>query len=443
MMPNMDGYEVCRRLRADAELAEVPIILVTALDDRESRLEGLRAGADDFVSKPYDRLELRARIRTITRLNRYRGLLRERGKFKWVVEQSEEGYLILDADGGIAYANRQARAYLGLPAGDETLAGAGFVGAAERLYRREPPASWASWLEAPPGGAPLFLVRPESAGVRALWLQVDVLWLPDGPSPQRLVRLRDVTERKSLQHDMWKFHSAMSHKLRTPLTGLLCGLTMLQTDVPGMSEEIKEVVELTLAGARRLQEEIEDVLRYTNTRSLAGAGRGFAVAELPSLVERVGAELGLASLRVREHEDVRDARLSIAERTLELVLEELVENAIKFHPANSPSVDVIVRGAADGRVVVQVVDDGRAIEPELLARVWGPYYQAERHHTGETAGMGLGLSTVAALVCEVGGECRIFNREGAPGAVVELMLLRDSARDAGALDETASGVTSA
>ncbi|MDM8522250.1 response regulator [Desulfococcaceae bacterium HSG8] len=75
MMPEMDGFEACRRLRADDLLAEVPIVMVTTLDDKESRLTGIEAGADDFLTKPYDKDELRARVRTIVRLNRYRGLL--------------------------------------------------------------------------------------------------------------------------------------------------------------------------------------------------------------------------------------------------------------------------------------------------------------------------------------------------------------------------------
>jgi response regulator RpfG family c-di-GMP phosphodiesterase len=78
MMPEINGFEVCRRLRADPAIAEVPIVLITALDDRGSRLEGIEAGADDFVTKPFDRIELRARIRAITRLNRYRHDLRVR-----------------------------------------------------------------------------------------------------------------------------------------------------------------------------------------------------------------------------------------------------------------------------------------------------------------------------------------------------------------------------
>ena len=61
MLPGMDGLEVCRRLRANSLLAEVPIIMVTALDDRDTRLQGIMAGADDFISKRFDGTELRAR----------------------------------------------------------------------------------------------------------------------------------------------------------------------------------------------------------------------------------------------------------------------------------------------------------------------------------------------------------------------------------------------
>ena len=70
MMPAMDGFEVCRRIRATPQLAEVPIILLTALDDRDSLVRGIESGADDFLSKPPDRRELVARVRTITRPNR-------------------------------------------------------------------------------------------------------------------------------------------------------------------------------------------------------------------------------------------------------------------------------------------------------------------------------------------------------------------------------------
>jgi putative two-component system response regulator len=82
MMPGMTGFEVCQRIRSDPQIAEIPIIVLTALDDRDSLLTALKAGADDFISKPFDRYELRARLMGITRLNRYKKLMQERSKLQ-------------------------------------------------------------------------------------------------------------------------------------------------------------------------------------------------------------------------------------------------------------------------------------------------------------------------------------------------------------------------
>jgi signal transduction histidine kinase len=82
MMPGMDGYEVTRQIRQDPQLCEVPIIMITALDDRYSRLMGLKAGADDFLSKPYDSMELEIRLRGLHQVARYRHLRDEREKLQ-------------------------------------------------------------------------------------------------------------------------------------------------------------------------------------------------------------------------------------------------------------------------------------------------------------------------------------------------------------------------
>ncbi len=82
MMPGMDGYEVARQLRRDAQLKEVPIIMITALDDRYSKLMGLKAGADDFLSKPYDSMELEIRLKGLNQVARYRHLREEREKLQ-------------------------------------------------------------------------------------------------------------------------------------------------------------------------------------------------------------------------------------------------------------------------------------------------------------------------------------------------------------------------
>jgi adenylate cyclase len=68
MMPGLSGYDVCRRIRADARHAMLPVVLVTALDAATERVQGLDAGADDFVSKPVQQAELLARVRSLLRI---------------------------------------------------------------------------------------------------------------------------------------------------------------------------------------------------------------------------------------------------------------------------------------------------------------------------------------------------------------------------------------
>src|SRR5580698_2805550 len=68
MMPGMDGFEVCRRLKKDPATTHLPIVMVTALDQPSDRVKGLEAGADDFLTKPIDEIALIARVRSLARL---------------------------------------------------------------------------------------------------------------------------------------------------------------------------------------------------------------------------------------------------------------------------------------------------------------------------------------------------------------------------------------
>ncbi|MDO9473542.1 MAG: PleD family two-component system response regulator [Caulobacter sp.] len=78
MMPGMDGFEVCRRLKEDPITRHIPVVLVTALDGRADRITGLEAGADEFLTKPIDDVMLFARVRSLTRLKQVLDELRAR-----------------------------------------------------------------------------------------------------------------------------------------------------------------------------------------------------------------------------------------------------------------------------------------------------------------------------------------------------------------------------
>lgn len=103
MMPGMDGFEVCHRLRADPELAGVPVIMITALDDRESRRRAITEMVDEFITKPFDATELRMRIRSLMRLNRYRQIVEQRRQ----LEETLNGVVHLLAE-VLAIADPQA-----------------------------------------------------------------------------------------------------------------------------------------------------------------------------------------------------------------------------------------------------------------------------------------------------------------------------------------------
>ncbi|CAH0267875.1 PleD family two-component system response regulator [Roseomonas sp. CECT 9278] len=80
MMPGMDGYEVCRRLKAQPATAHIPVVMVTALTEQPERVRGLQAGADDFISKPVDTALLFARLRALLRVKQVLDAWRIRGE---------------------------------------------------------------------------------------------------------------------------------------------------------------------------------------------------------------------------------------------------------------------------------------------------------------------------------------------------------------------------
>jgi transcriptional regulator with GAF, ATPase, and Fis domain len=91
MMPGMSGFEVCEVLKTDERRRHIPIILVTALDSKEDLAQGLDAGADDFLAKPVNGLELRARIRSMLRIKQQHDLLEaQRRQLEQTVELRSE-----------------------------------------------------------------------------------------------------------------------------------------------------------------------------------------------------------------------------------------------------------------------------------------------------------------------------------------------------------------
>lgn len=420
-MPGMDGLETCRVIRADAKLAEVPVVLCTGVSDREARLRGFEFGADDFVSKPYDPDELRLRVRSITRLNRFRRLHEQRRRTERVISIAREGYVLVREDGRLLQANPAAWQLLGgIP--DQGGCELNFLDLMRRTYRSALPEIDLDnlWnLQ----GRPCLLVEREPSRQHTRWVQLEVL---DPHSPaERWLRLQDVSNEHALQRDLWTFHGAVSHKLRTPLNGLIGSLDLLKCELETADPSVLELVEMAGDSVARLDRSITGILSYL----AAGQGRertaprAWSWTQLPDLVRDVADRAGVRGVAVTLTAEAAAASTTLPSDTLALCLEALFDNSRKFHPAREPS--VVVRAEADSQWVrLTIQDNGIRLPPSALNQAWEPYYQSESSYSGEVPGMGLGLAMVSAIVLDAGGERLLRNRAEGPGVEVEIRLPR-------------------
>ena len=416
-----DAFETCRRLRASRALRGMPILMLCDVDDRDSRVRGFSVGVDDYINKPFDDIELLSRLRTITRLNAKRGMVNDLTRFTWMADHATDGYLLLDRSGMIHYANEPAHVLLNLP---EDYLGLPFINVAEYRFSPEPKDAWANWINEP---VPCFLVQPESPTARANWIMVDALDTLLGAEQHRIVRLKDVTERMSIYHDMRRFHTVVAHKLRTPVSMLVSSVSLLKSRMDQLSEEdLRELLHSGIKGVDRLATQVQEILTYIDAPLALNIGRAVSLEEIPQMVRTICEPLKLSNVVVFIPENLVSQVIAMTYDALESILYELLANARKFHPEKNPTVEVSVSQIEDGYIRMRVADDGQTLSTEQLSWAWIPYMQGEKDFTGELPGMGLGFPMVASLVWKAGGDLHLRNRHNVPGVIVELKIPLES-----------------
>jgi two-component system, cell cycle sensor histidine kinase and response regulator CckA len=402
MMPEMDGFEVCRRIRSEPLLAEMPVIMTTALDDRESRLRGIEAGADDFLSKPLDRLELRIRLRTITRLNRFRHLRDERQRLERIVGLSPDGILLVDEGGVVIEANAAAEQICG----GRALCGTLFSEAlAPRCH-----ASFVEWLAA----ADRRVFEAEAAGSGR---RLEIATGAGEWRGQRVLTLivRDVTERDQLRRsfELAQRHEAvalaasgLAHDFGNYLMGIRAGLDLvgrgLTSDDP--DHAILRDLDGRLDEARELVTRINGFARGGESLVARLDLRG-VIKGMERLLRYMG---GGARVTVRLSSEA--CLVDVDETQVRQIVSNLVVNARDAIEA-AGRIDVIVEpaaGAAGECVLLSVSDTGVGMKEEITARIFEPFFTTK----SPGHGTGLGLATVQRLVSELSGRITV---ESAPG----------------------------
>jgi PAS domain S-box-containing protein len=416
MMPGLDGFEVCRRLRADPLISEVPIILLTALDDRASRLQGIDAGADDFVSKPFDRIELRARVRTIMRLNRYRTLLDERGKLARVIDFAPDGMLIVDPDGLIVLANPAMVQMLDAQHQAELL-GKHFTS----LLAPEQRQICQAWLDRLLAGA-IADVRMESIlafplGVRMpIELHIGYLYWNDRPAAQIIVR--DITKRKQAElleeerrQIAYELHDGLAQMLTSTHQHLQAFAAGHRPRSPQTRAELEHVLDL----ARRSVSEIRRVIAGLRPTALDDFGLAMALQMHVAALQAEGWD-------VEFRHTLGSQRLTPAlETTLFRIAQEALTN-VRKHAQTTHVRLTLDRHERIVRLMVQ--DWGCGFEPAVVLGGVRP---------GERIGL-RGMRERAALL---GGEWYVQSSPGA-GTLVVAEVPLPSEHERNALHETAT-----
>jgi len=434
MMPGMDGYAVCRTIRETPEIAAVPVVMVTALSDRRSRIVGIEAGADDFISKPFSVEELRVRVRTITRLNRYRVIAEQRARLDRLFELAPSAIVVARPGGEVVSANRRAEEFFagassgslrgrsllaGLPAEEaervgaliaDAASGASGAGAIAELQLRlgdgaAPRVLHVSATRLEEGEASLALLSLDdiTAEVRAREETESMNRRLDGMVRERTRRLEEANQL------LTSYSVFVAHDLRSPLSAVTNYFSLLLSGRWELKPEVRACLEQAELAARMMEDMIGDTL------SLAcGPEEGEVVEESVDpapVLRRLCGKLITLSPPPRPVVEVGPLpRVAGSALLIERVFFNLIANALKYASSRpDPRIEI---GAAEGPEgpAIYVRDNGVGFpqeEAEALFAEFSRLSSAEGHE-----GLGLGLSLVARLVRSHHG--RIW-AEGRPG----------------------------
>ncbi|MBL7140111.1 MAG: response regulator [Planctomycetes bacterium] len=402
MMPKIDGFEVCRRLRADEATAVIPIIMVTALKETEDRIRGLEAGADDFISKPFDRGELLARVKSLLAIKYYRSMLAEREKFHAVIQDLSHGIVIADGRWRVETISRRAAELL--DRADEDLVGRDLADVLS-TFQVEP--SLEALRQMTSKAVTVELAQEDRGSPRYLAGRYTRIMGPGGQLHNAALVFRDVTEMRRKEKLKRDFLMLMSHKLKTPLTIVGGYLSLIDQGRYGeVPPAMAEAVRISLVKVKELSDLVEKVLSYAGLTAteLERAGQLVAVGDLvPRVRDRIAERY--RDRRVVWTIDVPAdlPRARAPEELLFIVVDNLLDNAVKFGDKQPVEVRVTATEVEGRHLEVSVRDNGPGVPVAQRDTIFSAFSQLEETFTGNVAGMGLGLSTAQRLVESWGG----------------------------------------
>ena len=457
MMPDMDGYQVAGILKADPAFAHIPIIMVTALIDSAARLAGLKAGAEEFLSKPVERAELWLRVRNLLRLKALTDALQSQSRelelavrkrstelrdsedrFAAFMEASPLLAWIRDAEGQHLYTNQAWNNLFDIDSWwgtGKTRQGVAIPGVFDVMRSSDHEVLSSGkvvqiLLEIPAPDGQLqyfnhikFPIREASGRTVVGGIGIDVTAQKLAEIHIRNLNLHleqarnDANTANLAKSD---FLAAMSHEIRTPMNGVIGMIDVLhQTSLKAYQVEMMDLIR---ESAFSLLIMIDDILDFSKIEAgrldleQAPLAIHDVVEKTCAMVDHMAAKKDV-ELLIWIDPQLPETVLGDALR-LRQVLLNLLSNAIKFSSGGAQPGRVALRvsrvGGSAQQVTLQfeVRDNGIGMDQATQARLFTAFTQADASTTRRFGGTGLGLVISRHLVDLMAGQFSLYSIPG-------------------------------
>jgi signal transduction histidine kinase/CheY-like chemotaxis protein len=413
MMPGLDGFALLKELRARAETNTIPVILLSARAGEESRVDGLDAGADDYLIKPFTARELLARVAAHLAMRQRRmeaeeGLRESQATLQSFYDSSSflMGVIELEGDRIVpVYCNAATAGFFGMDGiSNQTGAELGIPAAIEALWVKH-------YRQSQAENRTLRFEYEHPGGAGACWLNASVKFLDYGPTnrPRFSFIAEDITERRRNQAllqqsneelrranaDLEQFAYSASHDLQEPLRQVAIYSELLEKKYASkLDGKATGYLAYCIEGAHRMESLISDLLAYCQAAKTSDSPlESVNISEvidtvkknLSTTIEETGADIRTYGLPVVRGNSVPLVHL----------FQNLVSNALKYRSERKPVVTITATEEA-GRWLFSIEDNGIGIAKEFQTHIFGIFKRL--HDRAEYPGTGVGLAICQKIV---------------------------------------------
>lgn len=456
VMPGMDGYEVCTELKSSPATREIPIIFLTGLANQLDKSRGFNLGAVDYITKPFNIVEVKARVKNQLLINQARKFLEQQNKqlesevsrrtelldrARENLEATEDKFRILFQRSVNALAfcrplfdgNNRLHDFVYQDVNDNYLKLLGrnrkeIVGKREReIFSKIDPL----WLETIRDAVSdkqdtLFELFHRAMGKYLLGAAFPIT--QDGKT--FAIVLNDITERTLYQNQLIQakeqaeesdrlksaFLTNISHEIRTPLNGII-GFTQLMGQENITSNAKEHYIKIIEKCSHNLVSVIDEIIDFSHIESSSHALNYTRINLKRFLSNRLTwireerDSLGKSEVDFfpRFPEEGEDFFITDRNR-LKKVVDNLLSNALKFTDAGTVQLGYTI---VNGRSLnIFVKDTGQGIGPQKKQIIFKSFRQVEEGYTREYGGMGLGLAITKKILSQMGGDINVVSRLG-------------------------------